>query len=249
MIFLILPGVLIIGFTGCISPAGFNNLVSGESLYPIIEDSAGTPDQNTATSKVILIANGEHEPVDIENISSLMIQELNTRSIQINSEIINNNKSSEKPQNNEVVPAPVEDDAPPPEEVQDLHSLEIQVFNMLNHIRAQKGLQSLNLNQVVSNIARLRSTDMVNRNYFSHYTPEGKHTTDILAENGVMYASSGEILFKASPPSWGSPDAVMNTWLGSNIHRDIIFTPQFTQVGISIIDGGNKRVVTVIFLN
>ncbi len=64
-----------------------------------------------------------------------------------------------------------------------------------------------------------------------------------------MYANSGEILFRASPPSYGPIEVIINTWLGSNIHRDIIFTPQFSQVGISIFDGGNIRVVTAIFLN
>ena len=90
---------------------------------------------------------------------------------------------------------------------------------------------------------------MINRNYFSHYSPEGKHITDILRENGVMYADFGEILFQASPPSWGPPGVILNTWLGSNIHRDIIFSPQFTQIGISIIDSGSKRLVIAIFLN
>ena len=162
--------------------------------------------------------------------------------IEINNRLVKNTiKSNEQSQQNEA--------APVPDQVQDLHSIEIQVFNMINHLRAQKGMQKLNLNPAVTNVARLRSTDMVNRNYFSHYTPEGKHTTAVLTENGVMFARTAEILYRASPPSWGPPETIINTWLGSNIHREIIFTPQFDQVGISIIDGGNKRIVTVIFLN
>lgn len=240
--------ILTLGITGCIYTAGFNNPVSGISMATDIESEAGSGDasRNIITSKVILTPYKETEPIDIESISSVMVQQFNTRSIQINSRLVKNNEPARE---NEIIPVIVEDDPPPLDEVQDLYSLEVQIFNMLNHIRAQKGLLALNLNPVVSNIARLRSTDMVNRNYFSHYSPEGKHITDILRENGIMYANSGEILFRASPPSYGPIEVIINTWLASNIHRDIIFSPQFTQVGISIIDGGNKRLVIAIFLN
>jgi uncharacterized protein YkwD len=53
-------------------------------------------------------------------------------------------------------------------------SIETQLLNYINNIRVQEGLQKLNPNQVLISIARSRSADMVNRNYFSHYTPEGK---------------------------------------------------------------------------
>ncbi len=230
-------GIIILLIAGCT-----NKLLRPESFYQAAGDktTAGISGPNIIASKVTLGHYGDHGPVDIENINQQIIKKLNARSLEINSESVKN-KSNEQIKKKDVTTIP--------DQVQDLYSIETQVFNMINHLRIQKGMQKLNLNPVVTNIARLRSTDMVNRNYFSHYTPEGKHTTAILSENGVMYASSAEILYRASPPSWGPPETIINTWLGSNIHRDIIFTPQFSQVGISIVDGGNKRVVTVIFLN
>ena len=252
-----LLGILVMGTSGCIHKlikpggnAGFNNFISSESFYSIIEDriNVGIPDQNMYVSKVALSLYKDNEPVDIENISLQIIKELNSQSMQINNELVkNNSKSNEQLQKNEVIPT--SEEINPTSQAQDSNSLEIQIFDNINHIRVQNGMQKLNLNQVLTNIARLRSKDMINRNYFSHYTPEGKHATEILRENGVMYAGFGEILFRASPPAWGPPGTIINTWLSSNIHRNIILTPQFNQVGVGIIDEGNVRVVTVIFLN
>ena len=257
MVIFSLLGILVMGTSGCIHKlikpggnAGFNNFISSESFYSIIEDriNVGIPDQNMYVSKVALSLYKDNEPVDIENISLQIIKELNSQSMQINNELVkNNSKSNEQLQKNEVIPT--SEEINPTSQAQDSNSLEIQIFDKINHIRVQNGMQKLNLNQVLTNIARLRSKDMINRNYFSHYTPEGKHATEILRENGVMYAGFGEILFRASSPAWGLPGTIINTWLSSNIHRNIILTPQFNQVGVGSIDEGNVRVVTVLFLN
>ena len=90
---------------------------------------------------------------------------------------------------------------------------------------------------------------MVNRGYFSHSTPEGKHLSDILIENGVMYACIAENLSQSSPPSWGSPDAVINLWMNSSLHRANLLNPHYGQLGLGIADGNGRRVVTLIFMN
>ena len=90
---------------------------------------------------------------------------------------------------------------------------------------------------------------MIDRSYFSHNTPEGKSIFDILVESGVMYAYAGENLYNCTPPSIGAPEAIISTWLGSENHRANILNPGYSQVGIKIVDGGNRRVATAIFLN
>jgi len=132
---------------------------------------------------------------------------------------------------------------------QDLNYMETQLLLYINNIRVQNGLQILNPNQVLTNIAYSRSKDMIDRGYFSHSTPEGKRIFSILVENGVMYACAGENLYGCSPPSMGPPEIIINTWLESGSHRANILNPNYSQVGIKAADGGNKRVVTAIFLN
>ena len=127
--------------------------------------------------------------------------------------------------------------------------METQLLLYINDIRAQNGLHALSPNQTLINIADSRCKDMLSRNYFNHLTPEGKSIFTILKENGVMYSCAGENLYECSPPPAGSPGGVINTWLGSNSHRANIFNPHYTQIGIKIVDGENRRVITGIFLN
>lgn len=128
-------------------------------------------------------------------------------------------------------------------------SVESGLLHMINHIRSSRGLQTLISNPVLNNIARSRSQDMINRGYFSHYTPEGKNIGMILQENGIMYACSAENLSQASPPSWGSPETIINLWMGSSLHRANLLNPHFGQLGIGVIDAGGRRVVTLILMN
>lgn len=126
---------------------------------------------------------------------------------------------------------------------------ETSLLLTINNLRKQNGLQILNPNQILINIAYSRSQDMINRGYFSHNTPEGKNIFNILAENGIGYACAGENLYNCTPSSVGTPEAIISYWLGSQNHRANIFSPNYSQVGIKIVDGGNRRVVTAIFLN
>ena len=133
--------------------------------------------------------------------------------------------------------------------VQGVNYAESQMIHLINSIRSSRGLQLLNPNPVLNGIARSRSQDMLNRNYFSHYTPEGKNIFNILVENGIMYAMGAENLSQASPPSWGSPEAVINSWMNSGPHRANLLNPHYGQLGLGVVDSGNKRVVTLIFIN
>jgi uncharacterized protein YkwD len=128
-------------------------------------------------------------------------------------------------------------------------SLEASFINMINHIRSSRGLQTLLPNAFLNNIARSRSQDMLSRGYFSHHTPEGKGISAILQENGIMYACCAENLGQASPPSWGSPETIINMWMGSGIHRANLLNPHFGQLGIGVVDAGGRRVVTLVLIN
>lgn len=130
-----------------------------------------------------------------------------------------------------------------------LSSMVSDIIHMINNIRADHGLQLLNSNPILSTIALSRSQDMINRDYFSHYTPEGKNIANILAENDIMYACMAENLGHASPPSWASPDAIINLWMNSPSHRENLLNPHFGQLGLGVTDGNGRRVVTLIFMN
>lgn len=130
-----------------------------------------------------------------------------------------------------------------------LNGLEAQMLNLINSVRAQNGLGQLIVVQSLTDIARTRSADMVSRGYFSHYTPEGTTFFNIMRNNGISWSNAGENLGNATPAGYGTPDAFINAWLGSPSHRDNMLRSHYKYIGVGIIDGGGRRVVTTIFLN
>jgi uncharacterized protein YkwD len=129
-----------------------------------------------------------------------------------------------------------------------LSGIEAEVLNLINSTRAQHGLSQLTPNQALIDLARIRSNDMVAKNYFSHYTPEGTNIKHLLNQYGVRYANFGENLGNASPASYGSPGAFLNAWMNSPSHRDNMLKGYYTSIGVGVVDGGGRRVVTVLFI-
>ena len=129
-----------------------------------------------------------------------------------------------------------------------LSGLEAEILNLINQTRASHGLSILSPNQMLTDLARLRSNDMVSRNYFSHYTPDGQNIKHIFAQYGVSYRNFGENLGNASPANYGSPNAFLNAWMNSPSHRDNMLKDYYTLIGVGVTDGGGRRVVTVLFI-
>jgi uncharacterized protein YkwD len=72
---------------------------------------------------------------------------------------------------------------------------------------------------------------------------------NIMKNAGISWVNAGENLGNATPAGYGSPGAFINAWLGSPSHRDNMLRSSYRLVGIGIVDGGGRRVVTTIFLN
>jgi uncharacterized protein YkwD len=130
-----------------------------------------------------------------------------------------------------------------------LNGLEAEILRLINNVRADHGLNQLQVVQSLTDIARTRSTDMVSRNYFSHYNPEGATFFNIMRNSGISWANAGENLGNSTPASYGTPSAFINAWMNSASHRDNMLRGHYRYVGVGIVDGGGRRVVTAIFLN
>ncbi len=130
-----------------------------------------------------------------------------------------------------------------------LNGLEAEILKLINKVRADHGLSQLQIVQSLTDIARTRCSDMVSRGYFSHYTPEGTTFFNIMRNAGIGWANAGENLGNATPASYGSPSAFINAWMNSASHRDNMLRGHYRLIGVGIVDGGGRRVITTIFLN
>ena len=126
--------------------------------------------------------------------------------------------------------------------------VEAAILNIINNIRVSHGLGALSPNQVLTNVARSRSNDMVARGYFSHHNPDGQNVKHILAAHGVSYRNFGENLGQAKPAKYGSPEAFGNAWMNSPSHRANMLKGYYSLIGVGVSDGGGRRVVTVVFI-
>ncbi|MCJ7471421.1 MAG: CAP domain-containing protein [Actinobacteria bacterium] len=231
-----------------------NAIFSGESLYVVVDDISYSEGPGLLLMvKADILADIEKQD-SIDEIDTMVSDSVKTESKLINEQRLKEEKAkSNTPVENMDDQANQDNtDSSSTQEVaavQGVSYVESQMIHLINSIRSSHGLQLLNPNPVLNSIARSRSQDMLNRGYFSHYTPEGKNIFNILVENGIMYACGAENLSQASPPSWGSPEAVVNNWMSSSAHRANMLNPHFGQLGLGVMDSGNRRVITLIFIN
>jgi len=130
-----------------------------------------------------------------------------------------------------------------------LTEYENQIAALINNVRVENGLEPLAADGALTDVAISRSQDMLNRGYFSHYTPEGTNVFNFLKGAGISYRYAGENLAQSQPASIGSPEAFLNAWMNSPSHRDNILRAQYIKIGVSMIENGNRKVVTTIFTN
>lgn len=110
---------------------------------------------------------------------------------------------------------------------------EQQMVQMVNMERNKQNLAPLVMESRLRDLARSHSQDMLERGYFSHFTPEGKSPFDRMAAAGITYSFAGENLaFSANV------ELAMQGLMQSPGHRANILSPNFKKIGVGVIDAG-----------
>ena len=73
-----------------------------------------------------------------------------------------------------------------------LNAQEQAMIEMVNSDRARYGRSALTLDLELCALAREKSSDMLNNNYFAHESPTLGSASDLLTANGVSFRSVGE---------------------------------------------------------
>jgi uncharacterized protein YkwD len=121
---------------------------------------------------------------------------------------------------------------------------ERQLFDLVNEERTQRGFGALVWDERLVPVARAHSEEMFKLRYFSHDSPVAGSPFDRLQNAGVTYSRAGENLAYAQSVSVAHR-ALMN----SPGHRENILRPEFTRIGIGVINAGvYGRMVTQLFL-
>ncbi|MDD5659215.1 MAG: CAP domain-containing protein [Actinomycetota bacterium] len=130
-----------------------------------------------------------------------------------------------------------------------LTDYENAIASLINNTRVANGLNALAADEALNGIADLRSQDMMDRNYFSHYSPENTNVFDLMRANGISFRYGGENLAQSAPASAGTTDGFLNAWLNSPTHKSNILGANYAKIGVSMSETSDRRVVTTVFTN
>jgi len=107
------------------------------------------------------------------------------------------------------------------------------ILEDINKERAKVGLGALESDILVRNVARAHSRDMLLKGYFSHNSPDGQTVFDRLTLANVNFQEVAENIALA-PTTALAHIGLIN----SPKHKANILDPDFSRVGIGVIDAG-----------
>ena len=112
----------------------------------------------------------------------------------------------------------------------------IELVNMVNEHRATLGISVLTYNVQVATAAQFITDDNSARGILSHTDINGDRARERLTAAGYNFRGWGEIL-GFSP--YGNHGQIFDLWLGSELHKQIIETPNYVHMGIGITKDAN----------
>ncbi|HMM43376.1 MAG TPA: CAP domain-containing protein [Thermomicrobiales bacterium] len=140
-----------------------------------------------------------------------------------------------------------------------LNAAEAEVLRLLNVERQKAGLSALTNSRALNVSSYRHSLDMTTRDYFSENTKSplaagqsGPTPVDRMRDAGYPFPASGWAA--GENRAWGhqTASAVVAAWMASQVHKDNILNPLFTQVGIGFAsnpDAYYQQVWTTDFAN
>jgi uncharacterized protein YkwD len=108
-----------------------------------------------------------------------------------------------------------------------------------NETRADYGLEPLCIDPVLTRAARSHSREMVEKDYFSHYSYDGEGVGSRLRRFGYDWSVCGENIAGGYGEP-GEPDSIFELWINSTHHRANILDGRFQQVGVGTYTGSYK---------
>jgi len=102
------------------------------------------------------------------------------------------------------------------------------LIKLTNEIRIQNNLPELKESETLNKVALSRAQDMLQNNYFSHQSPNGKSFINELEKKKYYFSSAGENL----AIDFYENEKIVNSWMQSPAHRQNILNPDFKEIGI-----------------
>jgi len=106
------------------------------------------------------------------------------------------------------------------------------LINLTNQQRQAAGLQPLNESPALDASATAKAQDMLARDYWAHFAPDGTTPWSFMSQAGYQYRHAGENLAM----DFSTDDDVMTGWMNSPTHRANVLG-DYRDVGIAVVQG------------
>mgnify|MGYP002585686186 FL=1 len=150
---------------------------------------------------------------------------------QDNNQDNNNNQDQDKDDNNQ-------NDDNNSSNINGFSKEQLEVLNLVNKERKANGLKPLTLNKELSNVANIKSRDMIEKGYFDHTSPTYGSPFDMMKKFNISYNTAGENIAMGQK----TPSEVMNSWMNSSGHRANILNSTYTELGVGIQKDSNGTI-------
>lgn len=112
-----------------------------------------------------------------------------------------------------------------------LTSDETQLLSIINEEREKNNLPSLQIDENLQNVAKLKANDIVQNNYFSHISPTYGTPFEMLKAHNIAYKTASENIAGNS-----SIQSAYNAWISSDSHKQNILSNDYNYTGIAVVD-------------
>ena len=103
--------------------------------------------------------------------------------------------------------------------IDNVKNVEEEVLTLVNQERSKIGLKPLQMDWELARVARMKSQDMAQKNYFSHTSPTYGSPFDMMKQFGINFRTAGENIASGQP----TPKEVMESWMNSQGHQGQYF--------------------------
>ena len=124
-----------------------------------------------------------------------------------------------------------------------------ELFDQMNDARRNEGLEPLEWDSSLEEVAYARAANLVENRYFDHYAPDGESAFSELAARGIRYRLAGENLARNNYLETKTVSAAFEGLMNSPGHRANILEERFSSVGVAAVRDGKMWIYVTVFLN
>ena len=106
----------------------------------------------------------------------------------------------------------------------------IEIANLTNDYRAQQNLPPLRYDRSLEQIAIVKANDMIQNNYFEHYSPSYGQPWDMATIFDYQFVGFGENIAR----HFKTPKHTVLGWINSPGHRKNMLNAHYTRIGVAI---------------